>query len=227
VTRALLAAAAVALLAPSAGAAESPRWGSFDLAIGTYRPDVDSEFAAPPRPYQQIFGSKKGWMFRFSVARAIFTQVGSLEAGLSAGYFQQTGKGLFTAGGISGDETKFKMVPASAFLQYRFDWLAERYKVPLAPYGRVALERYHWWVTDGNGDTAKDGATNGWSVAGGVALLLDVLDPSLARELDEDSGVNHTYLFAEVKRAQVDDFGSSKSWDLSDTAFSGGLMFAF
>jgi hypothetical protein len=226
VIRPLLVAAAVALV-PAAAVAESPRWGSFDVALGPYRPDVDSEFDAPPFPHQGAFGSKNGWMFRVSVARALFTKAGSLEAGLSSGFFQQTGRGLLETGGVSPDETKLRIIPASAFLQYRFDWLAERYKVPLAPYGRLAFERYHWWVTDGNGDTSMDGATNGWSVAGGIGLLLDALDPGLARELDQDTGVNHTYLFAEVKRSQVDDFGSSKSWILSDTAFSGGLMFAF
>jgi hypothetical protein len=222
----LVAAALVAVL-PATARAESPRWGSFDVAVGTYRPDVDSEFSSAPFPYQGAFGTKKGWMFRLAIARSIFTKAGSLEAGASAGFFQQSGHGQLATGGVSPDETKFRMIPTSLFLTYRFDLLADRWNVPLAPYGRVALERYNWWVTDGSGSTSKDGATNGWSIAGGLALLLDFFDPGLAREMDQDSGVNHTYLFAEVKRAEVDDFGSSKSWILSDTSFAGGLMFVF
>jgi hypothetical protein len=84
-------------------------------------------------------------------------------------------------------------------------------------------------VTDGAGRSRREGATNGWSVTGGLAFLLDFLDPSLARELDRDSGVNHTYLFVELTRSDIDDFGSSRSWSLSDERFSigAGLMFVF
>ncbi|HEY7723909.1 MAG TPA: MXAN_2562 family outer membrane beta-barrel protein, partial [Anaeromyxobacteraceae bacterium] len=107
----------------------------------------------------------------------------------------------------------------------------------LVPYGRLALERWQWWVTNGGGGTASvgggpegSGATTGWAAAGGVAFLLDFLDPGMAREMDRDVGVNHTYLFAEVGRARVDDFGSKKSWQLSNDrklSWSGGILFVF
>jgi hypothetical protein len=228
VKRALVALALVA--AATSASAQSERWGSFEIGAGGYRPDVDSEFSSAPGPYQQIFGGGRGWMFRLGVSKALLTGVGSLEVGLQTGYFQDEGKGLFQDGsGTSGDDTALKIIPASLVLTYRFDWLAERYRIPLAPYGRAALERYHWWVTDGSGDTAKDGATNGWSLAGGLALLLDFFDPDLAREMDRDTGVNHTYLFFEAKKSWVDDFGSSSSWDLSeeDVSLTGGLLFVF
>jgi len=130
----------------------------------------------------------------------------------------------------SGDDTRLSLVPTSAMVTVRFDWLAERYRfVPFSFYGRAAFERYNWWVTDGDGDWTENGATNGWSVTAGAALLLDAFDPSLARELDNDTGVNHTYLFFDVTHAAVDDFGSSKSWDLSTDGVSlqGGLMLVF
>jgi hypothetical protein len=227
VRRAALA-AVLAVLLPASALAESPRWGSFDFAIGPYRPDIDSEFDGRAFPYRKIMGSDHGWMFRAAVAKALFTKAGSLEAGFYSGFFQQTGKGQYArGGGESPDDTRLRMIPTSVFLNYRFDMLADRYKIPLAPYGRLGFERYNWWITDADGNVSMKGATNGWSIAGGLALLLDVFDPGLAREMDNDSGVNDTYLFFEVRRAQVDDFGSSKSWILSDTAYSGGLMFVF
>jgi hypothetical protein len=220
--------AAVLVVLAGAARAESPRWGSFELAAGKYRPDIDSEFTTA-RPFQTAFGGDGGWLFRAGVAKAIFTGMGSLEIGLQAGYLQQTGRGEFVTGGRSGDETAFKMVPVSLGLTYRFDLLADRHGIPLAPYARASLERYHWWVTDGEDDTSEEGATNGWSVAAGIAFLLDVLDRQMARELDLDTGVNHTYLFFEVKNAVVDDFGSGRSWDLSDEnlSYAGGLLFVF
>jgi hypothetical protein len=125
-------------------------------------------------------------------------------------------------------ETKFRVIPSSLALTYRFDWPVERYRIPLAPYVRATLERYNWWVSDVDGET-ESGATNGWSATAGLAFLLDILDPGSARDLDRDAGVNHTYLFFEATKSSVDDFGSSSSLDLSDEdfAFGGGLLFVF
>ncbi len=56
-----------------------------------------------------------------------------------------------------------------------------------------------------------------------------MFDPTLARELDSDTGINHTYVFFEARKTRVDDFGSSSSWNLSDDRISlaGGLLFVF
>ncbi len=226
--RRLLLALALALAATPAAAA-SPRWGAFDVGVLTYRPNIDAEFSSGTGPYQTIFGGGRGVMFTLGISRALFTKVGSLELGLRTGYFRDTGKGVVSGTTTpSGDDTTFHVIPTSLALTYRFDWLADRWNVPLAPYGRVAFERYNWWVS-GSGSSSHEGATNGWSAAGGLAFLLDFLDPGLARELDQDSGVNHTYIFAEVVRSSIDDFGSSKSWDLSDEKVSlgFGLLFVF
>jgi hypothetical protein len=199
--------------------------------FGQYRPNVDAEFPKGAGPWQEAFGSSQGWMFRagvsYDVLRAAF---GALEVGLQAGYFRRSGFSQLLAGGPSGDETSFKMIPTSVTLTYRFDWLADRYNIPFAPYGRLAFDRYNWWITDGSGHTARSGATNGWSAAFGLALLLDFFDPTLARELDRDIGINHTYLFGELRKTKVDDFGSSRSWDLSDDralTWSAGMLFVF
>jgi hypothetical protein len=220
-----------ALLATIAAAAraDSPRWGSFEFAAGPYHPDIDAEFAGTTAPYARTLGGR-GWMFRAGVSRALVSSYGALEAGVQTGYFRKSGKGLGETSGLpTGDDTKLHIIPTSLVLTYRFDFLAERYRIPLAPYGRAALERFNWWVTEGGGSRAESGATNGWSVAGGLALLLDFFDADLARELDRDSGVNHTYLYFEAKKSWIDDFGSSASWDMSEKniAYSGGLLFVF
>lgn len=227
-SRVLLASLALAAAVPAA--AESPRWGSLEIGAMTYRPDIDSEFSAPPYPYATAFGTGRGFMFQIGVSRALFTKVGSLELGLRTGWFRDKGKGVLAGTATpSGDDTTFNVVPTSLALTYRFDLLADRWNVPLAPYGRATLERFNWWVTDGSGSWQEQGATNGWSVTGGVGLLLDFFDPQLARELDMDSGVNHTYVYFEVTKSKVDDFGSSSSWNLSDekTSVGFGLLFVF
>lgn len=230
-----LLAGAVLLAAPGgARAAESRRLGSFELGAGNYTPDIDAEFAAPG-PYEEMFGRGRGPLFRFGLSRALFTGFGSLEVGLATGYFRRSGEALINSGTPeapvwerSGDKTTFNVIPTSLTLTYRFDWLATRYPVPLAPYGRVSLERYNWWVSDAEGLVEK-GATNGWSMTGGLAIYLNFFDRGLARELDADTGINHTFLYVDVTRSFVDDFGAKDSWDLSgkELMFSGGLLFAF
>jgi hypothetical protein len=225
-----LAAALALLLLASVASAETRRRGSFELGAGPYRPDVDSGFVTSPGPYREVFGSGKPWAFRLHAGRAIYTGVGALELGLKTGFFQDSGKGINSVTGErSGDDTNLRIVPTSLTLTYRFDWLSVRYGFPFAFYARGALERYNWWVTDGGGDWAEKGATNGWSATGGVAFLLDFFDPELARELDKDSGMNDTWLFVDVTTTKVDDFGAGKSWDLSGDGltFAGGLMFVW
>lgn len=229
--------ALAALVALSGAArAESPRYGSFELGAGTYRPSIDSQPGlAAPLPYQDIFGGGRGWMFRVGISRAIFTYPGALEVGFRTGYFRVSdhSRQVDPATGAvtdlpSTDTTSFNVVPTSLMLTYRFDLLADQLGVPLAPYARVALERYNWWVS-GTGSSTKTGATNGYSATAGIAFLLDFLDAGLARELDADTGINHTYLFFDATKSWVKDFGSSKSWDLSDekVSLAFGMMFVF
>lgn len=235
--RPLLLAFLLLAASPAAGRAESPRYGSFELGAGTYHPNIDAQSSlTEPRPYGQIFGTGRGWMFRAGVSRALFTSPGALEVGFKTGFFRDSGKGLKIddAGNITnekgGDPTTFNIIPTSLTLTYRFDVLAERLPIPFAPYARVALERYNWWTTGSSGSMGKVGATNGYSATGGIAFLLDFFDRGLAREMDADTGINHTYLFADATRSWVDDFGSSKSWDLSTRAklsYAFGMMFVF
>lgn len=231
---------ALALLASAApAAAESPRFGSFDLSLSGYHPSIDKEFNGRVTPYQTTFGDGRGWMFRANVAKSIFTGFGSLDAGIGAGYWERYGHGVVGGGDQAGQKasetTAMKVVPIRVSLTYRLDYFADRWGVPLAPYGRASLDRYQWWVTNGAGNTANadgrggSGATNGYSFAGGVAFLLDFIDGGLAREMDRDTGINHTYVFAEFTKSYVSDFHSAKSWDLSDDkpTLAVGLLFVF
>jgi hypothetical protein len=241
VIRAFVAAALVAALPLVAGAQVeggvvdarprgSPRWGSVDIGAERYRPNIDlGEAFTTPDPYRRTFGGGRGWMFRLGISKAITTRLGSLEAGVRTGYYQDTANALEPDGTRAPVETKFRIIPSSLSLTYRFDWHVERYRwIPLVPYVRATLERYNWWISDVDGEK-ESGATNGWSATGGLAFLLDILDPQSARDLDREAGVDHTYLFFEVTKSTIDDFGSSSSWDLSDEDFSygGGLLFVF
>jgi hypothetical protein len=238
--------AILALMAALPARAESPRFGSFQLQTSSYRPNIDAEFkgklgcqggTADCTPFQDIFGTGRSWVFEFQLAKSLYVgRPGTVDLGLGAGYFSRTGKGLIQGTLTpSGDDTTLRIIPLSLSLTWRFDAFADTF--PLVPYARASLLRYQWWVTSGSGSTASvagvgsgSGATNGYGVAGGVAFLLDFIDPQLAREMDRDVGVNHTYLFMEAARNTVDGFGSKKSWILSNDkglTWSGGILFVF
>jgi hypothetical protein len=228
-TKLAAALAAIALAATaSAAPTESRRRGSFEFGAGPYRPSIDDEFNSSAAPYDEIFGGGQPWGFRLLLARALYTRHGALELGFKTGFWQDKGNEIAEDGTRTADETALRIIPTSLTLTYRWDWLSVRYGIPFAFYGRGAFERYNWWVTDRD-ETAKKGATMGWSATGGVAFLLDIVDRSMARELDNDSGVNDTWIFFDVTTDRIDDFGSSKSWDMSSDGFtySTGITFVF
>ena len=224
--------ALVALAAPAAARPDQtlpPLRGSFDLMAGTYNPNVDSEFNGAAAPWGLTFGGGREWLFRGGWEKALVTGCGTLGGGIQLGWYRQSGNATLADGTPSGDRTSFFIIPTSLTLTYRFDFLSERWGIPLSPYARVALERYNWWITNGTGKTVKTGATNGVSFAGGLSILLDFFDPGLAREMWRDSGIQHAFVFAELRKTKVDDFGSKSSWVLSDDKWSvsGGLLFEY
>ena len=184
-------------------------------------------------------------------------KVGSLGVGLAVGYGRRTshafqylnnngtGSCSLAAGNCipSGDQTALNMLPVDLLLIYRFDYLALKYKVPLVPYFKIGLSYWFWWIENGGGGVASVvknpakpsdksdgwGGTAGWVLNPGLAILLDVLDPSAARAMDAEIGINHTYLFGELHYADINWFhrGGNATLDLSDVSWNVGLAFEF
>jgi hypothetical protein len=237
--RLLLAAASLALLAAASPAGAQERLaglGSFEFQMAQYRPMIDSEFGATPTkalPWETAFGTSRRLIFKLHGGKAIVHGYGTLELGGGIGFMTASGHGIFSDGDLKGqpsqEKTTFRLVPLSLDLTYRVDPVWERFGIPVVPYGRIALVRDQWWVTGSGGKKSASGATNGWAWGGGLALVLDFIDPTLSRELDRDSGIKHTMLVFEVAQTRVKDFGSDKSWDLSNDGpqLSFGLLFAF
>jgi hypothetical protein len=141
----------------------------------------------------------------------------------------------------AGDTTALNVVPLSIMGVYRFDYLAQRWKIPFVPYFKIGLAYYVWWIENGGGflsiaqytppgSTSSQGGwggTFGWVMNPGGAFLLDVLDPSAAKTVDAELGINHTYLFCEFHYADVTGFGGANKMNLSDTTLNAGLAFEF
>lgn len=236
---------AAGLAAPAPAAAQfiaigdSPRWGSLQLSVSAYRPDIDSEFNGTAAPYAAIFGTSRPLMFQLLFDRSLWmTEVGTLDIGFGAGYWQVWGLGI-APNGARGDSTTLMVIPLTLAVGYRVDVFYDKWHVPFEPYARLALVDYLWWAStagqvstapNGSGQAVRgQGGTFGWSATLGIALVLDFFDPTLARQMDQDTGINRTLLFFEVSTSSVDDFGSKKSWQLGPGYYmwGAGLQFVF
>lgn len=214
----------------------SPQRFAFEVTFGPYRPDVDSEFNGRRDPYKEYFGSGHELLMRAELDYQFFHRYGSLGLGLGAGYWSVTGKSPIGNGSglLSGDTSTLKIIPMSLSLVYRFDYFLETRKFPLVPFAKLGLDYAYWQNTDGNNNIATDpsggharGGTMGWHVAGGMALVLDFLDPDAARDFDSDLGVNHTAITFEFFHADISGLGQSNRMHLGDTNWTLGLLLEF
>lgn len=235
-----VAAAAVAVvttLAASTSAwAESPRGNMLEVQAGPYTPAVDSSFTAAT-PYADSFGSDSLWSFGLYMDFQLWQEVGTLAVGAGARYGWVDGHAVEEE---SSDETALNIAPFTLGITYRFDYLQQRVGIPLVPYVHAGLEWAIWWVTNGKNEISNARAaaapfegrtalsnTFGFYAGGGLQLQLDFFSQSMAAEFDSESGINNSYLFVDFTRHELNDFYSSGSIDLSDSALSFGLMFEF
>ncbi len=246
----LLVLAALALALPAAAQSpvivskESPRWGSFQISLSPFSPNIDSEFAnAVFPPYATIFGTGRPLMVQgqFNMS-AWITEFGTLDVGGGVGYWEAWGQGWYQATDgtlLRGGSTKLMIIPVQVQATYRWEWFYERFRVPFEPYVRGAIVDYIWSTSGQDGVSSwtspegvayrGSGATFGWAATIGVGLVLDFFDTGLSRQMDYDVGINRTLLFFDFTKSSVNDFGSKNSWQLAPSywAWSVGLEFVF
>ncbi len=224
----------VALLLAVPTRAESPRDMVLEIKFGPFRPSIDSEFGGRASPYKDVMGGGSILMSQVEYEYEFYNRVGVVAIGASFGYARDKGTARLADGQASNDSTTFHLIPLSLSAVYRFDYLAQNFRVPLVPQVKAGFDYYLWWITNAVGQVArsKDGAagqggTFGGHVSVGLAFHMDFLSPDMAQTFDADVGVNNTYLFAEYGMSWVNDFGSSRSFDLSSRTFLFGIAFEF
>ncbi len=247
---------------------QSSQWFAFELKFGPYSPNIDASPGLDGHtPFADLFPPDKG---KTRPPGRLLTQVefdfqfwhkwyGNFGIGHTLGYYRRTSHSFAynTIAGQqmvpcvsndptnacvrSGDQTALNIVPLSLLAVYRFDYLAERWRIPFVPYFKIGLAYYIWWIENGGGflsiaqytnptTGAKDsgfGGTWGWVMNPGGAFLLDVLDPTAAKTIDSELGINHTYLFCEFHYADISGFGASGKMNLSDMTLNAGIAFEF
>jgi|GEM_PF-4743096 len=230
-----------------------PRIG-LHLNFGTYRPHIDSDPQAQG-VYALYFGNSSAAMTgagrklraEGTLDVYLYRKIGLLGISGSFGFWQASARTLTCGTGCTidsstdatklkqgTDQTRFLMFPLALSLVYKFDYLFERYKVPLIPYARFGLDCYFWRI-DGAGHLAYKTGVNGQKNYAHGATFGIHLNPGLAFKLDFLDRAGHLanigfygiYLNFEWILNKVNNFGSSRSWDLSDQSFLAGLSVDF
>ncbi len=225
---------------------------AFEFKIGPYLPEVDKAYNGPGLgPYATIFGRtnsmgqavkkpKLGVMPAFSFEYQFIYLAGPLAVGTQVSFFFDKADALIAEPmpgeniRSTADQTRFGMVPLSLQLIYRFELLADFYKVPLVPYAKVGLTYAFWWVKDGTGKVAVNeagkkgrGGVVGWQLNPGLMIRLDAFEPSASKKLDQSTKINHAYLFGEFQLTRLRNFGVGNSIDLGDKTALAGIAIEF
>jgi hypothetical protein len=240
---------------------QSSQWFAFELKFGPYSPNIDASPGLHGHPFADLFPPAPN---KTRPPGRLLTQLefdfqflhkwyGNFGIGHTVGYARRTTHSLQYVGSTmtpctsgsggncmpSGDTTALNVIPLSLMAVYRFDYLANRYRIPFVPYFKIGLAYYLWVIENGGGGVAQYtppgssssqggwGGTWGWVMNPGGAFLLDILDPSAARTIDAELGINHTYLFCEFHYADITGLGAANKMNLSDTTLNAGIAFEF
>ncbi len=236
---------------------DSPQRFALEVKFGPYLPEIDRNYGGPGLgPYAKVYGEtdendaaisqpKKGFYGGIAFEYQIVNLAGPLGIGFQWSMFRDKAQALLADPPADGsvrsaaDNTRFAVMPLALQAVYRFELLADRFRVPIVPYGKFGLNYSFWWSKNGSGDisTIKDendkvidkargGAWGFQSNVGGM-LRLDWLERGVARNLDRITGINHTYIFAEWQFSRVNNFGRKNSISLGDSTWLLGLAIEF
>src|SRR5215831_8817462 len=231
---------AAALAAASAGAqsenlrtlTEPPHNVLVEFKLGPYKPLIDRESSLTGQPYREIFGNSSMLLFELEFDFILWEKFGSLAIGFSGGYAGKSAPALVVGTGVpANDTTSLRVVPLRVLGVYRLDYPVTHWNIPFVPYGKVGLVAEPWWASKGGSVENANGANGsgtkfGYCFVGGLALMLDFLEPRMAKDFTVDVGVAHSYIFAEYVFENVNSFGK-RGLDLSSRHFMYGLSLEF
>jgi len=215
----------VTIMPGTVRAKETEKQFSFSLVFGPYRPDK-IEAGGAGRGWEDLYGKDYELFSGIEWDWEVIQKYGIVSVGGGVGYVQADGHSLYSeASGYtqSPEELTFHIVPLSCNVTYRFSYLQNQV---LVPFVRTGLATYFFQESKA-GDTTVSGYRSGYHFAGGVAFLLDFLNPASAVSLDLDFGINNTFLVFEYRASVIDDFGKDLDFDFSEETWFGGILFEY
>lgn len=230
----------------------SPQNFAFELRFGPYYPAVDDDPSVKSPtggigPFEAAFGKGQRFYFGLEADWQAFRipYVGVIGPAFGWGFTKISGNATFKAGpnkgAPSGEETSITIMPMNVSGVIRFDELMRRTRIPIVPYGKLGLGWATWAAANSTGSSYAQpiGSTNpadakighgiswGAHIALGGMLCLNWIDERAAARLDEDTGVNHAYLFGEWTDDKLEGIGSRPQMWVGSSTWTGGIVVDF
>ena len=225
------------------GRYETKQRFALELRFSSYVPRIDeAPELAGKRPYESTFGTMPRVMvaFEFDWQLLRIPHLGTLGPGVSAGYTSMSDKARAAADPsvVSGEDTSLDIFPMYGVVVLRADVLSRELQIPLVPYVKGGIG-YALWRAYNDGGTSSvlanpadssskvsgKGHTWGTHVAAGIALHLNPFDNAAAVNLDNNTGINHTYFFAEYMLSQLTGLGQTNALYVGANTWTLGLTF--
>jgi hypothetical protein len=203
-------------LIPPARDFVSPERFGFEFHIGPYHP----EFGDPV--IEDFFKDDSGNLvaLELDVIGLRLEDTLYLGGGGGIGWAKFSGKAVDEMGEATSEETELEIAPLDLIGVLRIDALPRRWSIPFIFTGKLGY-RWMYWTFETGGTDEADGWSLGFLWAGQIALDLDTFEPSAARRMDEEWGINHSFLFFEISGFEP----NSDSLPIGDTTWSAGLGF--
>ena len=197
---------------------ESPERFALELRIGPYTPDTGTP------AFDTVFGGSSLLLAtEFDVVPFRIRDVLTLGVGVGIGYASYSGVAVAPDGTPTSEKTSLTLAPMNVLAVVRLVALSRLLSIPLILTGKLGADFVYW--SSSTGDTQDgEGISVGVRWALQAALELDFFEPRAARALDDEWGINHSFLFVEL-------YGSSAGGGSlpvgSPLAWSAGLGFNF
>ncbi|MCG8556811.1 MAG: MXAN_2562 family outer membrane beta-barrel protein [Proteobacteria bacterium] len=198
---------------------QSPEGFGFEFRLGPFKPTDNVVF-------EEVF-SDSGPMLatELDIHAHRLPEIGVASVGLGLGWarYEAGACQVETCQGMRLEEkTTLRLVPFSLLAVARLDALPRRFGVPLVLTAKLGYEWVLWDTATGGVDDAS-GVSPGFRWALQLAFDLGVFQPRSARMLDEEWGINLSFLFLEL-------YGSTAEGDslpVGGESWAAGLGFLF
>ena len=178
---------------------ESPQWFAFELRFGPYKPALRSR--------RETFDNDSGWLLNLEADFTVWHipyDIGQINV---AGVFGRSSYDAYARRAEdptmrTGEKNEFTLFPLAALGVLRIDALARHTVLPFTFAAKVGYEWVRWKTETGSAGK-QSGFNKGFRYALQAALELDFFNADAARALDEDFGINHTYLLFEYMDSQT------------------------
>jgi hypothetical protein len=211
---------------------------ALEFRFSPYKPQIDEEPGLNRKPYAETFGGGALLLaaeFDWQMLR--IPGVGTLGPGVGVGIWTKSVDAKTISGRSSGDQTSLNIYPFWAVAVLRADTFWRNLGIPLVPYAKAGLG-YALWSASNTGGTSEARDTTGALVRGkggswgtqfalGIAFALDAIDQGASRNMDNATGINNTYIFAEAYWLSLNGLGQSNAVRVGSNTWAMGLAFEF